>query len=320
MCSDGNWLTDPETLHHAVVDHSALASIERGILVGENIADLLRKVVIFSGQMDSTDLRAWAMSELRGYAEGVTIPSYRKVLCPIHADSIVGNTQWSGHNIEPWEIAVALKDVLPDFVFEPELGLRQPIAELQAYAAKNKDTRFQAGWSGRVAKRFDRGQPMQRTSAIYYVVSPASLRGVIDQVATELANFVSELRMTMPADQQEPTREAVSNAVNVTINGGTNSFTTGTNSPANQTNFVIARGDRGALIDTLTQLGVPEAELQELNNALDDSSEDPELPTSSVQGWMQRAKSGTMSGGGKILTGAAGGLAARALAMYFGWS
>ena len=60
-------------------DETLLSEIERDLLGGKPLADLLRKCVVLGGRSSSVELRDWASRELRGYNVGDDLPSYRTV-------------------------------------------------------------------------------------------------------------------------------------------------------------------------------------------------------------------------------------------------
>lgn len=80
-----------------------LTEIERDLLDGEPVADVLRKLIILGGRAGSSELRDWASRELRGYADASLeeLPCYRKLLAIIQVDVVVGRDQMSHFTISP---------------------------------------------------------------------------------------------------------------------------------------------------------------------------------------------------------------------------
>ena len=77
-------------------DHTLLAEIERDLLDGRALADLLRKCIMLGGRSGSQELRDWAGKELRGYDPDDELPPYRVVSAPIMLDGISGNWAYEG--------------------------------------------------------------------------------------------------------------------------------------------------------------------------------------------------------------------------------
>lgn len=89
-------------------DSSLLAEIERDVLDGRPLADLLRKCIMLGGRSGSQDLRYWAGKELRGYQGDTDLPPYRSVSAPILIDAVTGNSWVKGQSVP--------ESGLPDFV------------------------------------------------------------------------------------------------------------------------------------------------------------------------------------------------------------
>ncbi len=51
-------------------------------------------------------------------------------------------------------------------------------------------------------------------------MAPATMIGVIDKICTALTEILAELGAVMPADQESPTAEQATHAVNLAVNGG----------------------------------------------------------------------------------------------------
>lgn len=106
---------------------SLLSEIERDLLNGAPVADVLRKLIVLGGHAGSSDLRDWASQELRGYGPGEDLPGYRRVQAAIQLDGIAGFNRITGQSIAP--------EHLPEEVGERitnEVPVRQGIGEIEA--------------------------------------------------------------------------------------------------------------------------------------------------------------------------------------------
>jgi hypothetical protein len=207
-------------------DQTLLAEIERDLLDGRPLADLLRKCIMLGGRSGSQALRDWASQELRGYDGTAELPSYRKVAAPILIDATTGNAWIRGQHVPA--------SSLPDFAREAGLGnnvdLRQGVGELETLAAnsRNSDTGIRVGMPGGevIGQYFDRssGNPFQHTDRIYWSVSPTAIHGAVDNVRTTLTELITELIASVPRGQEVPTAEQANQAWNVAVNGGESHF------------------------------------------------------------------------------------------------
>jgi len=184
------------------------------------VAGALRKCVALGGKAGSSELRDWATSELRGYENEEALPPYRVVAAPLRIDGATPGGLITGQPIAP--------SVLPDFVQEnvkEEFKFMTGVGELEAVAgsaeAAGDPVKLQLPMGGDVARlmNVERQDPSQTILAVYWAISPATVRGILDQVRTILVQLVAELQASTPVGQDVPTSEATNQAVNVAVHG-----------------------------------------------------------------------------------------------------
>lgn len=210
--------------HHGVVsrrDRTLLDQIEDDAVNGRPIADTLRKAVILGGKAGSTSLRDWATKELKGYGPDDDLPEYRTVGAPICIDAVAGYNQIKGQQISTFD--------LPDFAQEAitqSVPLLMGIGEIDGLVMERERTgdrvvQLMPPSAAELVKYMNstRNEPFQQITALYWSVSPAALRGVVDQVRTALAELVSEMRAGTPVGEDVPSAEVADQAVNVAIHG-----------------------------------------------------------------------------------------------------
>lgn len=201
---------------------SLLAEIERDLLDGKPLADLLRKCLILGARSGSIELREWAGRELRGYGgvDDADLPSYRKVAAPIMLDAVTGNTSITGQQIAPGS--------LPPFARDAgicnEVSIRQGIGEIEAWVTTSGTKTISVTLPGAqaIGEYIDKasGNPFQHIHAVYWKLSTPALHGLIDNVKTSLAELITELVILVPEGQSTPTAEQATQAWNVAVNGG----------------------------------------------------------------------------------------------------
>lgn len=299
----------------------ALDIIEDGILQDDPIAALLRKVIVFGGQVQSDALRQWARQELDGYGDGAPVPAYRKLAAGLFVDAQVGRGWVKGQQIEPWAAAAALKKAGLDWEVTPDVEIRPPIAEVQSMAEDEGPIRMQPGWWSVAAAEFDKAQAFQQTTSIYYQVSRHALMSIVDRVKTQLAEFVAELRRDVPREASA-THDQVERAINMTFNAPVGTVVHGETVNIEQT-VTVQQGDWESLRRALNELGIGEEDVVELQRAAEDD-EDPRGEGSKVQSWIRRQGArlgrGSARFGGAAGAAAAGNLISTLVGQYFGWS
>jgi hypothetical protein len=206
-------------------DQTLLAEIERDVLDGKPLADLLRKCIMLGGRSGSQALRDWASQELRGYNGEDNLPKYRVIGAPIQMDATTGNMSIKGQILPAGS--------LPDFAREAGLGndveLRNGVGELEAMiAGRSANDALHLVFPGGdiIGRYIDKasGNPWQHIHNIYWSVMPAALHGVLDNVRTTLTELITELVASVPRDQEVPTAEQATQALNVAVHGGNAQF------------------------------------------------------------------------------------------------
>jgi len=202
---------------------SLLDQIERDVLDDTtSLAGALRKCLTLGGQSRSEELRDWATLELQGYKdlETTPLPDYRVVPAQLTIDGSSPNAIIKGQAISP--------SVLPDFVQERitnRVEFRQGVGEIEALIAqaehKEGVIRIGVPMGSEIARymNVDLQSEYSSIERIYWVVVPAAVRGVTDQVRTVLTQLVAEIRAAMPRHESLPSSDAVHQAIQVAVHG-----------------------------------------------------------------------------------------------------
>lgn len=202
-----------------------LAQVQRDLLEGKPLPDLLRKCILLGSQSGSKELRAWATRELRGYETEEELPTYRNVPAQIRADATTGNTWVTGQPIALSTLREFAREHITNQVpMFAGVGQLESLYESARTSDKNPQLAL-PGWEY-IASEMDRlsGNPFQRIHSLYWVISPAVIAGVLDDVRTALTELLAELGEVMPEDQETPTADQATHALHVAVSGGAPQF------------------------------------------------------------------------------------------------
>jgi len=185
-----------------------------------SLASTLRKCVILGGHAGSTDLREWATRELRGYEPEDELPKYRIIPAPIRVDAIRGNYKITGQRISPGELPDVVAELIDEEV-QIRFGIREIEALAKRYEATDESARFSLPSGADVVRlmNYEIGDRFQQIMEVYWAVSGSALQGIVDRVRSALAELIGELLTGMPEDQDVPSAELASHAVNVAVSG-----------------------------------------------------------------------------------------------------
>jgi hypothetical protein len=238
---------------------SLLGQIERDLLdESKPIAAALRKCVILGGHAGSAKLREWAARELHGYRDHLDdLPDCRKIPAPLQIDGISGNRMIRGEPVGSMDLPEFARDVISD-----EMQLTQGIGQIEAWISQaepdNGFVRLGVPGGADLARLWthELGNPYRSVSRVYWSVSAATLRGVIDAVRTALAELLGELRAGTPAGQDVPTAEVAGRALEVVLHGNRHRVTINQAAAAeggSATNRVRLGRDRARLLDGIAE-------------------------------------------------------------------
>lgn len=181
----------------------------------------LQKCIVLGGRADSEKLRDWARMELRGYEPDQDLPDYRTVRGMLCLDALLPY----GGSIRGEQFSARdLPDFARDHISEI-VPLREGIGLIEQLANASEETlKLQLPMSAELMRFMEAKAaiPGARIIRLYWAVSRASIRAVVEHVRTSLAELVSEMVALMPDDQTVPTKDAADQAVGLVVGGKRN--------------------------------------------------------------------------------------------------
>jgi hypothetical protein len=179
------------------------------------VATALRKCVVLGGRSGSEELRDWATRELKGYRGEDQLPDYRLVPAPLRVDGLAGHYQVARQAFPP--------SSLPDFAREhiaDEVELRDGVGSIEALLGE-AEIKLSPPMASDLVRYMNahNDAPGRHIESLYWQVSPAAIRGVLDQIRTALTHLVAELRANMSDSEAVPSADAASQAVSVVVTG-----------------------------------------------------------------------------------------------------
>lgn len=238
-------------------DVDILKSLREQVLdESQSLVGLLRRCLALGAVTGSEELRAWASNELKGYADGTPLPSYRLMDAPMFINQMGGNTYVKGQAISRYQIPSDLRDFVPE-----KIDFRQPVEELSQLAASSRSSQkmSRGGFSLLAAEWSKKLDMFQSISSIYYEVSTSAIAGMVGMIRTTLVEIVIELAKDVPLDSL-PSKEEVDGAVHLHINSnsdnsiniaGSNSGIVGQGAGSTQIQNNSAPTELTAVIDKL---------------------------------------------------------------------
>jgi hypothetical protein len=263
------------------------------------LADVLRRCLALAHELGNDTFRSWVDRELSGYPPGTELPAYRsRIPAIVRADVANAYQRWPA-------IPVLLDGVPPQMRASLEgVDLRDSVAALERIVRS-------APAGGETKLAFDVPRHLWqffgfthgvRPIAIWRDIGVHEVAAVLDAVRNTALTFALDLGQQQRAGGLA--QEQMTNIFNVAVSGGVVAVAGSAGQILQVGEVNVREGDLDSLLARLRQIGVADADLDELTTAIaGDAATQAEGPGSGVWSWLKRA-------GGKV--GSAAGTAATA--------
>lgn len=288
------------------------------------ISTLLRRCAVLAARLNNDELRTWVFKELNGYDNADDLPDYR-VLGAHATGHLAGpfNSGYQNITIPPM--------VLPEWGrrYAEEVRFTQPIATIEDLGKGEGVVSCQ--WPGNLlaymqtkeGNKFANGLVLY---AAWQTVAKASVVGIVDTVRNRVLEFALRLEQEAPAaGEPDKPDSTVSDATvrqlyQTIIHGNViGNVATGSGAVQSTGTINVSQGDFEALRKTLVDLGVPEADVKNLETAM---KQDPpatslaEKPKTTA--WLAAVAGKILSGGLKLSQGVGVDLVAQVVGQFLG--
>jgi hypothetical protein len=298
------------------------AAVDNAIPIGT----LLRKCAVLAARVGNEELRQWTSCELNGYLNDAKLPDYRMVVAPA-VGNLAGpfNSGWKGISIPPFLLPESARD------YARLVYLRQPVSELEALAAVD-ETRGEltCPWPATLLAHMQTDEAQAKLNghvlyAAWQTLSRARVLGIVDTIRNKVLEFSLRLEKEAPsAGESNGTDGEVSNAVShlyqtVIYGNVVGNVATGGTISQSATSVVVPQGNTEELRRILTEWGVPEADITELEVALTDDPPAKSLGEKpKTAAWLSKVFLKTISGSLQLAGGVSVNLIAQIIGQFLG--
>jgi hypothetical protein len=275
----------------------------RAVDDGASVASLLRRCLLLANRLSYPPLGEWAAQELEGYPADVELPSYRLARSGAYGNFLgLGHMQRRGVTIPAGALPAAHRR------FAESLFLRDGVAAYESILPQARAGELRVPWPGDLTLSHQNSllEGWILTDA-FQVVPPGVIPGLLDALRTKVLKFAMELERLSPSAGESPPdatpipEAALATVFNTVIIGDQANVAIG--SPSSSLSQGVTPGDLLSLLAALRELGVPEADLEELATAI--QSEQAE-PGQAVHGWLGRLASKAAAGAVELGTSVVG--------------
>jgi len=240
-----------------------------------HLPDLLRKCKVLAARLGNADFKRWVDSELNGYGEEESLPSYRS----FRVESQGNFSGFAGSGLRNTPIPLScLPAEFRDMLFTHHS--REPVSALADLLAKGDSGSFRVPWPADLVARVgqDIYENMNCLSA-WQVIPRGGIVGILDTVRTRVLNFVLEIESEAPdAGEAAPgihpvSQERVNQVFHTQVFGNVGNVAAGGEGFSQSNVAAVAQGDFNSLRTYLTSLGIGPADLSDLESATKEDGE-----------------------------------------------
>ncbi|WP_460004288.1 AbiTii domain-containing protein [Microbacterium xylanilyticum] len=272
--------------------------------VDSNVAasDLLRRVQVAASRLGTAEVVEWARNELSGYRADDPLPTYR-----VRETEVNGVFTGPMREVRQFNLSVKLPSLEPWWTVE----MRQPVMEIQALA--EAEGNLSREWSAYAVHEYEHSKIFALEFFGLYqahnIITPQSLRGVIDVIRSKALEFALDLQSADPTagsvgGPTVATEPALALVVyNVTNNIYGDGANVATGSQIEQRSKVNM-GDAEALRREAEALGLSGADAEEFTQIL---IEEESVDTPKVRRFLDRVRTGAVAAAAGVGTDLAAG-------------
>lgn len=297
-----------------MAESSIVLELQRLATDSQNdISDLLRKALLVSKKLKLDDFEQWVNHELNGYTEGAVIPEYRKLRGEIKLRNPY-------HGLVPLMIGDSeLHEILT------RVEAREPIGSL-AHLLTSKSPYMICPFTPEQEMFLYKGQDGIGRLPPVRTIPRNQIASLVDVVRTTVLDWACKLEAEgilgtgMTFSENEKRKAAESPQVRIENFQGV--FGNIENSTVTQhLNMDVRKGDLGSLRGFLKSLKVDDADISELEAAIEEEPkpQDAAHLGSRVSGWIGKMVSKAASGAWSMSVSAGGNLLATAIKLYYGF-
>lgn len=285
-----------------------------------SLTDALLKIKVVMFAIGHKELTEWANNELNGYTSLDAVPEYR-----IIGSRAMGLLEDIVRHYPTSQLPTShLDDERRKFLLESKI--HQPISVVQGFAEGKEGGHIKSPLPPEWFSAFKKGLAEHIwVSNAWIQTEPTQYLEIVMTVRSRLLDFALELKSQLgDAEGDSEVKEAAkkidaASMFNGAVFGNNTIVIVGDNNKASIQNE-IKRGDFESLAAVLRKNKVAEADVAELQTAIQDDGTDTvnKKPGSAVQGWMKKMLGKAVDTSWQIELGIAGNLLTDALKAYYG--
>ena len=288
-----------------------------------DVPRMLRLCMVLASRLKFDPMLVWVREELEGYPAEVELPEYR-VLRVRNKGRFIGRVQ----GVLDLPLFLIPESLRPHF---EQAEIRDGVAEyehlLAGLASADGTGGLEIPWPAGMAVKYASSYVVDgQCIEAWREISPAEVAGMLDKIKTKVLAFALQIEAEAPnaGEIESPAasieERRVSQIFNTTINGSVQNYAAGATS-INQVAVggSVQAGDLDSLLTALRSAGVADADLEELQEALEEDGRSGAAGMGeAVKGWLCGLAAKAALGAASIGSDVVSGVVAQAIVAYLG--
>jgi hypothetical protein len=285
-----------------------------------DLATILRKCKLLAARLGSRRLEDWLIWESNGYPDNISVPEYR--IRPLEVKGQFAGPLGSGIRNAPIPLACLPENIRKHY---ESYECRESIASIEAILTKNRTGMIQVSTGDLALFLGAKVYQYQNCVQAWAEFGAGRFVEIVNAVRNRILDFALAVWKEAPnageiGSNTSITLEEkrVTQIFNTTVYGGSANLVGSSN--ASSIEFNIGTKDFSALEQILRENGVAQADLSELQAALESEPipATPEKLGPKVSSWIAKMMGKAADGGWNIGLSAAGNLLSQVIAKYYG--
>ena len=287
-----------------------------------DLSDTLRKCLVLATRLGNEEFRMWVERELNGYESKEEVPDYRILKVQSYGNFIGIGWKMRNQPIPPRSLPEEYREyVTTAYSMDPISYIISLLRD------GDPGSNFQEPWPADWVAHFgDEIYENMTCHKAWKLLPRGWIASILDTVRTRVLSFVIEIETLAPdAGEALPNvrpipDDKVTQVFQTHIHGNVTNLAQGSNVTAYDTDITVIQNDLETLKEYLSSLGIHQADVEELDQAI---KEDSGFPTESgfgskVREWLAGMVSKSGTAAWNMATSVATPLLVKALSRYYG--
>jgi len=290
----------------------------------KSITSPFLKAKVLASQIQNSELLNWADSELQGYKSN-NVPDYRTIFGHLQGNCINGYYRLTNYNLPTDNLDEETENKLKTIYLTQGINaIENLLRNEKGNVSFSLPSTIRSFLESNIQEM---GNPYFQITSVFINIDKSILDWVLGIIRNKLLDFMlrimDEFGQAVEIKDLKENKEKVNTIMNQTIiNNSGDGVVLNTGNDANiNASIQINKGSKDELIQKLKEANVPESDIQELVEIIDNDEPNIETQTlgTGAKTWVQKMFAKALDGSWSVGMSVAGGVLVELIKKYYGW-